>query len=146
MVTVGGDARIREQMGAELVNRLTAETANRRCAVVVAGRAVHPDLLVHTPVHVADLADFDRRRFPGAEVCFVVCGLATPDHAALLEGLALNPAPRVIPVVVDDVVGSDWSFYALGPGCGPRATMSGLPAPIHNPIAVCCGGSCRCGY
>jgi len=115
VITLSGDIHVREELGAEVINRLTSpEYAHERHMVVIAGEPVRSELLAHSPVRVPTLADFDPSRFADAEICFLVCPLTkSGDDAVLIETFTARPAPRVIPIVIDDVAGSDWSILAL---------------------------------
>ena len=116
VITVTGRKRVREELGAELVNRLGAaiRAGNRRIAVVVAGRPFHPDLVVVDPLRVPRVADLDPAALPEqVEVCFVVCSLAVPADGQAVHRLgAPGGRRRIVPILVDDVVAADWSLYA----------------------------------
>jgi hypothetical protein len=116
LITVSGDLRVREEIGAELVHRLRAvvREGNRRFDVVIAGTPFNPDRVwADTPWIPSVGAAFDLEALPaGADVCFIVCHLAEADDAARILSLADTPGRRIVPIVVDDVVGSDWSLFA----------------------------------
>jgi hypothetical protein len=126
VVTVTGDPRIRAELGAELANRLGAaiRAGARRCAVVVAGAPFHDDLLVTDPIRLASPADFDEEALPETvDVCFLVCRLTSAADGDLMNALAKSTRRRIVPIVVDDVVASDWSLF-------------GKPAPVAAPDAA----------
>lgn len=116
VITVTGRQRVREELGAELVNRLGAAIRDgaRRFAVVVAGRPFHPDLIVVDPIRVERLDDFDPTRLADfVDVCFVVCSLTAPADAQAVHRLsAPRPGRRIVPILVDEVVAADWSLFA----------------------------------
>jgi hypothetical protein len=116
VITVTGDRRVREEVGAELVNRLGSAIRGgsaRQVAVVVAGTPFPPELAVVEPIRVAAADRFDPRQLGSdIEVCFIVCPLHTAADAATISSLTRAAAPRIIPIVVDDVVAADWALYA----------------------------------
>lgn len=120
VITVSGDRRIREEVGAELVNRLGAAIRNgaaRRAAVAVAGEPFPPGLAVVEPLRVPSAAAFAADTLPRhVEVCFLVCSLHTASDAAVISTLPSRQAGvRVVPIVVDDVEAADWALHGLRP-------------------------------
>jgi hypothetical protein len=118
VITVSGEPLVRAQLGAQLVNRLgvAARDGNRRICVVVAGAPFDLDYIIVDAARVPALSALDQCALPAAaEVCFVVCHLAEPDDAARILALAGRRDRRIIPIVVDDVIGSDWSLFAPTP-------------------------------
>jgi hypothetical protein len=102
-----------ERVRAELVNRLGAAVREGagRFAVVVAGAPVDPDLLVVDPIRVPAPSELDVAGLPAAaEVCFVARCLSTPAEAQAINALARSAGPRIVPLLVDDVVAADWSL------------------------------------
>lgn len=119
VITVSGQRRIREEVGAELVNRLGSAIHGgraRRVAVVVAGEPFPPGLAVVEPLRVASAAAFEPGRLPSdVEVCFLVSALQTAADATVISTLMGRPRPRVVPIVVDDVEAAAWALHALRP-------------------------------
>jgi hypothetical protein len=115
LITVSGDPRVREEIGAELVRRLrtAARVGDRRFDVVIAGTPFNPEYVQADTLRAPSVGALDLEALPvEAEICFVVCRLAEPADAARILSLAAAPGRRIIPIVVDDVVGSDWSLFA----------------------------------
>jgi hypothetical protein len=118
VITVSGEPLIRAGLGAQLVNWLgaAARGGNRRICVVVAGAPFDLDYIDVDALRVPALSAFDPHALPAVtEVCFVVCRLAEPGDSAQILALAAQRDRRIIPIVVDDVVGSDWSLFASAP-------------------------------
>lgn len=127
LITIGGNRRVRDEFGAELVNRLGAaargENDRPRYAVVVAGQPFDPDLLVVEPTRVPSLAALEETELaPGIEARFVACALESADDVERIHALAAAKDRRTIPVLVDDIVSSAWSVFA------PIRPLSGLAA------------------
>ena len=114
VVTVTGQERVRAELGAELVNRLgvAVREGARRFAVAVAGSPFDPDLLIVDPIQVDAPSRLDVSKLPStAEVCFLACCLSTPAEVQAIHDLARSVGPRIVPLLIDDVVAADWSLY-----------------------------------
>jgi hypothetical protein len=114
VVTVTGQERVRAELGAELVNRLgvAVREGARRFAVAVAGAPFDPDLLIVDPIRVDAPSRLDVSKLPAtAEVCFLACCLSTPAEVQAIHDLARSVGPRIVPLLIDDVVAADWSLY-----------------------------------
>ncbi|HTJ67716.1 MAG TPA: hypothetical protein VL551_09330 [Actinospica sp.] len=115
VITVTGRKRVRDELGAELVNRLGAAIREgaRRFAAVVAGAPFDLDLLVVDPIRVGTLDDFDPTTLPEpVDVCFVFCSPARPADAQAVQRLSTpGGRRRIVPILVDDVVAADWSLF-----------------------------------
>jgi hypothetical protein len=113
VVTVTGPERVRGELGAELVNRLAgaAREGARRFAVAVAGAPFDPDLLLVDPIRLSAPSALDVAKLPAtAEVCFLACCLSTPAEAQVIDALARSAKPRIVPLLIDNVVAADWSL------------------------------------
>jgi hypothetical protein len=113
VVTVTGQERVRAELGAELVNRLGSAVREgaTRFAVAVAGAPFDLDLLAVDPIRLSAPSELDVAKLPAtAEVCFLACSLSTPAEAQAINALARSAGPRIVPLLIDNVVAGDWSL------------------------------------
>jgi hypothetical protein len=111
---VTGQARVRSELGAELVNRLggAVREGAKRFTVAVAGTPFDSDLLVVDPIRTTSPREFDKSLLPpNVEVCFLACCLGAPADAQAIQELVAAPGRRIVPILFDDVVAADWSLY-----------------------------------